>query len=505
MTHSISPRFPRFILLALLCAGWHDAQAMTLNEAIGLALRGDPSYLATQANADAVRARSSQAFGRLLPQLSASANSNMNRRDYAVLNTNNTLVERYNSHGAQLNLSQTLLNAEKYFAYSQADFLVNQADFQLAAAEKNMLLRLAEVWLGISQAQDVVSASSSKLQASRKESELAQRGQEKGLMSMAELEAAQARYQQAQAEQVSAQAELSMKLAALEQIVGMTDTPSRTVLVGPLAALDPAHSTLEQWLTQTEIGSPAILAAKRALDAATAEVSKQRSGHLPTVDLVASRNQSVQHSGITGGQAGFSSAISSVGVQLNMPLFSGGEQTAKISEALAMRDKASYELEAALRNARLNVKQAWLVWKASHARQQSGKQAARSAVIALKSAEAQRAHGLKADVDVLQAQQQHDEVLRDWNKARNETILSYLKLRAEIGQLTGSDVAEMERKDEAVLLHQELGIAATDLVPEKLLANAQPVRISESPKRIEVSNRKIAKKPSPLRRVGLRI
>lgn len=440
------------MLYTFICVvAWiNPAHALTLAEAIEQALHNDPTYLSAQANVAANRARSSQALGRLLPQITASANTNDNRRDYALLNNRgNTTTEHYNSHGVQVNLTQSLLHAEKYFALNQADLLVDQADYQLAAAKQDLLIRLVQAWLDIRQAHDAVSASDSKLAAGQKALDLARRALEKGVMSLTELEDAKARCDQAQSELVTAQTEYDFKLAVLEQIIGKevraTDIPAGTALSDRYASLDPEQRAVGHWIAQAENGSPTILAARRALDAANEEVSKQRAGHLPTLDMVASYNNATQGSGLTGGQAGFRNTVNSVGVQLNVPLFSGGEQNAKVGEALAMRDKARYELEAARRSTHLKIRQAWLAWKSSHARQQYGRQAVKSANLALKSAESQRAHGLKADLDVLQARQQRDEVMRDLNKANSDLLLNYLRLGAETGQLSENDLSDIER------------------------------------------------------------
>jgi len=55
-------------------------------------------------------------------------------------------------------------------------------------------------------------------------------------------------------------------------------------------------------------------------------------------------------------------------VQLNAPLYAGGGQSAKVREASAMKEKAKYELESALRNVRSTIKQAWFTWQAGRAR-----------------------------------------------------------------------------------------------------------------------------------------
>lgn len=443
-------------LLVLICAViWtNTVYALTLADAIEQALRNDPIYLAAQAGAEASRARSSQAFARLMPQLTASASTNANRRDYTLQNSRiKSVPESYNSHSTQVSLTQPLFHAEKYRAFSQADLLASQAEYQMLVAEKDLLMRLAQAWLDIRQAGDVVLASESKLQTSRKEVDLARRASTQGVMSITELESALTRYDQAESERVAAQTEQLYKLALLEQIIGQDASarivPSHAWLSDRFPSLIPEQHAVEHWLALAENNSPTLLVARLARDAANEEVSKQRAGHLPTLDMVASYNNATQGSGLTGGQAGFHNIVNSVGVQLNVPLFSGGEQNAKVGEALALRDKASYELEAAKRSVQLKIKQAWLAWKSSFARQRFGDQAVNAAINALKSADAQRMHGLKADLDVLQAQQQLEEARRDMNKARNDCIINFLKLKAEVGELAKDDVLGIEGKAEA--------------------------------------------------------
>jgi len=203
--------------------------------------------------------------------------------------------------------------------------------------------------------------------------------------------------------------------------------------------------SLEQWLKQAEEGNPSILAAQRAVDAANEEIRKQSAGHEPTLDLVASYGNNAQAAGISGGQLGFESRQSTIGLQLNIPLYAGGGQSAKVREALALRDRAAQELEAARRNARLSAKQTWFTWRASAVREASSKQAMQSAGLALSGAQSARSLGVKADIDVLQAEQQHATALRDWRKARYEAIISQLKLKAVCGQLAGEELVELDR------------------------------------------------------------
>ncbi|TAN73176.1 MAG: type I secretion protein TolC [Gallionella sp.] len=434
------------IFALLMLAMSASARALTLKEAVELAMRNDPAFLAAQANLNASRERAGQAVAGLLPQLAASANATVNRRRY-TLHTNpsptDMPAERYNSNSAQLNLTQPLWRHGSMIAVAQADLAVSQADFQLSAAAQDMLVRLAQAWFDVMQARDEVMSAEAQAQTAQRQMELSQRGHGKGVLSLTELEGARAKYGQAIAERAAAQSELEIKLATLEQIIGTAEhTPP--ILSDQFAPPPPGSNTPDPWLAQAEAGNPTLLAAQRALDAASEEVRKQQAGHEPTLDLVASYGKSVQEAGISSGQPGFDSRQSTVGLQFNMPLYAGGGQNAKVREALALRDRAAQELEGARRKARFAAKQAWLAWRTGQARETSARQAVHSAKLALSGAQSARARGVKTDLDVLQAQQQNAAALRDWRKARYDAITNRLKLKAACGQLSGDDLSELD-------------------------------------------------------------
>lgn len=424
-----------------------SACALTLKEAVELAIGNDPTFLAAQANLNVSRERAAQAVAGLLPQLSASANTIANRRRYTP-HTNppptTTPMERYNSNAAQLNLTQPLWRHSSVIAMTQANLAVNQADFQLSAAAQDLLVRLTQAWFDTMQARDGMMSADAQVQAAQQRLELAQRGHDRGVLALTDVEDARAKFAQANAERAVAQSDLEIQLATLEQITGTAEhTPP---LLSERFTLPPFDSnTLELWLAQAEAGNPSLLAAQRALEAANEEVRKQRSGHEPTLDLVASYGKTAQGAGITGGQSGFDTRLGTVGLQFNMPLYAGGGQNAKVREALALQEKAVQELEAARRKARLDAKHAWYSWRSSQVRESSARQAAQAAELALKGAQSARARGVKADSDVLQAQQQHAVALRDWRKARYDAIISQVKLKAAGGQLSGDDLLALDQ------------------------------------------------------------
>jgi outer membrane protein len=203
--------------------------------------------------------------------------------------------------------------------------------------------------------------------------------------------------------------------------------------------------TLEQWLLQAEAENPAVRAAISALEIANDEIRKQRAGHEPTVDLTMSYGKNNQGSGTYGGQVGYNSTTSAIGLQFNLPIYSGGGQSAKVREAEALRDKALQELESARRNARAQSKQAWYGWQASQSRLIAAKQAIGYSRLNLQAALSGVATGVKKELDVLRGQQELYGALRDLARARYELTLNNFRMKATVGQLTDENLTGLDK------------------------------------------------------------
>lgn len=436
-----------FFVIACAMITGNTAQAMTLNEAVAQALLNDPTYLAAQSNLQVSHERAKQALANLLPQLSASANSSKNRRIYTLQNNNaanNGQPEHYRSSSVQLNLTQPIFHHANIIALEQANIVENESDYQLAAAGQDLLVRLVQAWFDVMQARDAVVFSEAQLHAAKQKWELMRRGSELGIMSLTERENGRASYEQAVADDATARTDEAIKLAALEQIVGKANPLIPALSEKLPEPLSPGHD-LNYWLAQARLRNPTLLAAQRALEAATDEIHKQQAGHEPTLDFVASHGRTEQGSGLIGGQSGFTTYQDTVGVQLNLPLFAGGGQSAKVREAIALRDKASHDREAALRKVELEVKRTWYTWRAGHARYLSARQGIKATAMALKGAKSEKRHGVKAELDVLKARQQYERAIQDWHKARYDMIVSRIRLKATAGTLAGEDLATLDK------------------------------------------------------------
>lgn len=443
----------RALLLGLLCLGMLAATpalaapaVTSLGELFSIAHDSEPGYRAAKASLDASRARTREAFGAMLPQISATATSNGNRRRYDEMDAvTRTLHDRYHGDTGQVSLTQPLWRPANTASLHQAEQVERQTEYQLKDTEQQLYQKLASAWFDLMEARDAVEFTAAQRDALRAQWDISRRAVELGAQGEPQADDAHAKYEEAAADAASAEADHATKLAALEQWVGPAEDLQQPYLDDQLELPDLVGDDLDAWLARIDTSSPALRAASRAIVAAEEEVSKQRAGHQPTLDMVASYGNNDQNVGNFPGQVGYRIRTFVVGLQLNVPIYSGGTQSAKVAEALALRDKARDDLEAARRQAVLNVKTAFLTWRAGLAKAHAAGIAIASAQRALAVAERGTERGLKTQADTLAARQQIAASRRDMRKGRYQQLTSYIKLKTTLGDLSIADVDELDQ------------------------------------------------------------
>ena len=168
-----------------------------------------------------------------------------------------------------------------------------------------------------------------------------------------------------------------------------------------------------------------------------AQIEVNRAGHYPTFDLITSRSVS---RGIASTTATQGTINNSVGVQLTIPLYSGGFTSSKVREAIALRDKAESDLLNARRTAALSARQAYFGVTGGLAQVRAFQAAEVSSRSALESNKLGYQVGVRINIDVLNAQKQLYSTLRDLARARYDTLVNGLKLKAAAGSLTEEDL-----------------------------------------------------------------
>lgn len=404
------------------------------------ALANDATYAAARAQRDAGQEKLPQARAGLLPNLGFSANTQWNdtKVDQPFSGTS-----QYNSHGYTLQLTQPLFRWQNIVQYDQSKLQLAQSEAQLAQARQDLIVRTAQAYFDVLLAQDTLAVAQAQKTAISEQLAQAKRNFEVGTSTIVDTHEAQARYDLSVSQEIAAQNDLEVKRQALRQIISrepdMLKTLKPTVELGR-----PQPDDIQQWVGSAEQNSYQVQVQQAGLEIATREISRQRGGHYPTVDLIALRTYS---KGASPGQFGLGVTTdittNAVGLQLNVPLYQGGLVSSREREAVALKEKSLSDVEAARRASALSARQAYLGVTSGIAQVKALEAALVSSQSALDSNKLGYDVGVRINIDVLNAQQQLFTTRRDLYKARYDTLLSQLRLKAAAGNLGDEDIAQI--------------------------------------------------------------
>ena len=429
------------VLLSLALAS-APALAADLLQVYRDAIAYDAQFASAKAAWEAGQEKLPQGRAGLLPVISATASTTWNDIDYNRRMLNTPPVDaQYNTNGYTLTLTQPIFRWQNIEQYGQSKLQVVAADAQFAQAKQDLVLRVAQAYFDVLLAQDSLGLAQSQKKAIGEQLEAAKRNFEVGTATITDTHEAQARFDLVTAQELAAQNDLEIKRQALRQVIGKVPE-SLAALRAQVQLQRPQPDDMGKWVEAAEAGSPLVAAQQAALEIADKEINKQRAGHLPTLDLVATRGRSSATGGLAAGVSlpGSDTHSNTIGLQLTLPIFAGGAVMSKDREAVALREKARADLDNTRRAAALGARQAYLGVTSGMAQVRAYEQALVSSQSALDSNKLGYEVGVRINIDVLNAQQQLFATRRDLAKARYDTLVAQLRLKAAAGSLGEDDV-----------------------------------------------------------------
>ena len=425
------------VALSLLAPGTVQAQSQRLSDLFRMARESDAQFAAARAAAAAGQEKLPQARSSQLPNVNLTYGPRYNRERSSVVDG----PLDYQAGSAALTLNQPIYRPANRLGVEQATFQTRQIDQQLELAQQDLILRLSSAYFDILQAQDQLSAAKGQLAAMSQQLAQSKRACEVGTVPVTDVNESQARHDYAVAQEIAASNELAAKRRVLEKIIGRP--------LPMLARLDPAASVD---LMNAEEQARLVLAApggslqtainRSAVEAARVEVARRNTGHLPTLDFVATARSDKN---VNYGRFGASdSRVLSGGVELAVPIYQGGYISSRVREALADLDRAEKELLNAERQSLLDAQQAQLGVQSGSSLTRALTQAWTSSEAQLRSVQRGLQVGVRTRVDVLNAEHQLFVTRRDHAAARYRTLVSSLQLRAAAAMLTEEDLARLD-------------------------------------------------------------
>mgnify|MGYP003307051988 FL=1 len=440
-----------------------NGSAASLLDVYEQALVNDPRIKEAFANKEAIIEAKPQARSFILPQLSGSASFSDNDSDgqstfqqkiinpingEEVVITNNTdFLQESETLQWDVTLRQAIFDYGSWMNLRKANKTVAQAEIDYLAAEQDLIIRVANAYFNVLAAEDTLEAEQAARQAIEKQLDQAQKRFDVGLIAITDVQEAQAAYDQSIANEITSKRNLATAKESLRAITdsypGQLNKPDNNlplIMPNPQSESDWVETSLEQNLS--------YLSAQVGVEIAKSEIKVQRSGHLPTIGIQASKRDIDTDSFRSDSGSEFTPADNEninegVGVQLNLPLYSGGQVTSRVRQAVARHRASKEKLERVARETTRIARDSYLGVISGIATVKALQQSVKSSATALQATEAGYEVGTRTTVDVLDARRRLYSSQKNLAISKYDYLKNILQLKQAAGTLTQSDLEQI--------------------------------------------------------------
>jgi outer membrane protein len=252
---------------------------------------------------------------------------------------------------------------------------------------------------------------------------------------------ASARARALQAQVLAADNELQSAREALSDATGLP--PASLQLAAPAGQAAPAAlPPLDQWLDRAGKDNLLLRLQLANAESAQQEVARRSAKAGVTLDLVAEAGRDRLAGSGDFGSASNTSSQQMIGLQLTVPLFTGGMRSARQEEAVRLEEKARAEVERARQQVRQQTRSAWLALETGQARLDALSDALTATSARLDATLLGQQVGDRTTLDLLNAQNDASSAELALVQARTELLLNRLRLAALAGEL---DEAQLQK------------------------------------------------------------
>lgn len=453
-------------LSAFLCALTMPglATAASLLEVYQQALQSDPLIHEAEARRMASQELVPQARGSLFPQISAGGSwyqgSSANIQQEAIQDGMGNIIgfntvdaeSDFDGFGWNAELRQTLFRWDQFVSLKQAGKRVAKAEVDYEAAQQDLIVRVVIRYFDVLAAEDRLTSIHADRLAIARQLEQAKQRFEVGLIAITDVQESQAAYDQSVADEIQAKRELATSREFLREITGeYTPNLSAPTDSFPLRSPNPADEA--SWIDQAMVQNLALLSSRFSEDIARDEISFRRTGHYPTIDLVANYDTSdtdisnVSIGGMLSPNPNFptGSTRDTISVQFSVPLFEGGRTTSRVREAVYLHRASREQLQRIVRETERQTRDAYLGVLSEISRVNALAQSVESSRTALEATQAGFDVGTRTIVDVLNSQRALYTAITNYYQSRYTYIGNVLRLKLAAGDLRIQDLEQIDQ------------------------------------------------------------
>jgi outer membrane protein len=344
-------------------------------------------------------------------------------------------------------LTQPLFHWEYWIQLSQSDNEIARSEAIYQSELQNLIAKTTEYYFNVLAAKDGLDFVLMEKQAITQQLEQAKQRFDAGFIAQTDVYEAQAAFDQAVTNEIEAGNQLDNQKDALKEIIGKNEV-QLNALGEQLPLLKPVPADMSDWNQLAQGNNLNIVSALNQAEVARKSIEVNRSGHLPSLDLVAAYGISDNSSSF-----GFRGDAKTVGLQLNVPLFEGGMVNSKTRQAAFEYEAAKENLSANRLAVERQVNYAYRGLMTSISRVESLNSVIASAQKALEANQVGFEAGTRTMLDVLVTQKNLFKAKRDFSRARYDYLIYSVKLKQASSNLTQNDIEQINRLLVAESLH----------------------------------------------------
>ena len=437
--------------IALLVAGISvQANATSLLDAYKDAMQNDPQTLKAKAQYDVSRESEKIAFANLLPSISFTSSYTLaNRELYGDLNgalpADETYDRESNTFNYGLSLSQSIFRMDTWHNLDAAEKRALNAQAGYDLAQQALISRVTQAYFNVLKAQDNLEFVRAEKKAIERQLEQTKQRFNVGLTAITDVHEAQANYDNSVATEIRNSNDVEIAKESLREITGKYYADFDSLSTERFEATMPQPMKVQQWVTKSENNNLELKSKELLVEAAKFDIKQARAGHYPTLTLEASYGSSdddvdVKTSAFNVNTNDPALNNYSIGLNLNVPLYSGGATTAAVKQAQANYVFASEDREATHRSVMRQVRSSYADVVALVSTLKALEQSVVSAESALKATQAGFEVGTRTIVDVLNSTQNLYRAKSNLSSTRYDYILAMMTLKQSSGSLTAQDI-----------------------------------------------------------------
>lgn len=426
----------RHTCLLLFCTATLSLSAQAADDLLSLyerAVIASPALNGSEYALEVAKAQEDQAFGKLLPQVSAMGNYSFN--DFHRQSSGRFVPEvstTYPGTRASVNLQQPLFDLQAYLLMKSQQSLTSQGEEDLLAAHQKLIADLIDRYVDALEAADKSEIIAAELASTEQQLARVKAMHARQMAMVTDLYELEAHTETLRTELIDSDNDARIALEKLRELTGNPVTgiqPARLDAVQP-----PPEDNIETWVRQAGQVNPELQALRHAVESARQRISAYQAGHLPRIELQLSETYSDT---AYNNQQSPPFDIGTAAVQATLPIYEGGAATARVREAEARKRLSESQLEEKLRELEKLTRAAYLDMASSPARSQA---ADRQLQASEKSRDAMKKGyelGVVTIVDLLDSEKQLSEARRVQRQARYR----YFKARSALYHQAGRLIA----------------------------------------------------------------